>query len=107
MGEHDDDKVRKGVVRQRVKKHLHKLLVPGLIGLGACKGSGGGGDVVCDPLPDPSYSPEAGPPPDDPGTVLVPIDEDAGLPPDEPVEPDVVQPPVVCDPLPMPPPRKR
>jgi hypothetical protein len=107
MGERDDDGVRKGVVRQRVKKHLHKLLVPGLIGLGACKGSSSGGDVVCDPLPDPSYSPEAGPPPDDPGRVLVPVEGDADVPPDKGNEPDAGPPPVVCDPLPMPPPRKK
>lgn len=93
MAKCDDDDV-KSPVRARVKRHLKHLLIPGLMGLGACKSSGG--DVVCDPLPAPPLTDTAAPP-DGPYAEPPPVEEqDAGKQEPEP-------PPVVCDPLPPPP----
>ncbi|HQP36303.1 MAG TPA: hypothetical protein PLI95_14035 [Polyangiaceae bacterium] len=78
-------------VRNRVKRHLRKLLIPGVIGLGACKSSDPG--VVCDPMPPPATADPTAPPGGD---------QDASIP----QPPDTNSPPpVVCDPMPPPAPR--
>jgi hypothetical protein len=64
-----------GAVRQRVVKHLRGLLVPGAIGLSACKSQ-----VVCDPMPPPTNG--------GPATTTTP--------------PSTTTSPVVCDPMPPP-----
>ena len=64
-------------VRSRVLGHLRRLLIPGVMGLGACKGTEPA-PVVCDPMPPPA---DAEPPQD---------------------HPDAQPPPVVCDPMPAP-----
>lgn len=78
-------------VRNRVTRHLRKLLIPGVIGLGACKSSDPG--VVCDPMPPPATADPTAPPRGD---------QDASIP----QPPDTnAPPPVVCDPMPAPTPK--
>lgn len=75
--ERDGGAAPTGAVRQRVIKHLRSVLVPGAIGLTACKSS-----VVCDPMPTP---------------------QDAGTATGHPQPTSTFTPPVVCDPMPPPP----
>jgi hypothetical protein len=82
----------KSPVRSRVERHLKRLLIPGVMTLGACKPSKVD-SVVCDPMP-PPIDANAGPP-GDAGAVAPPINEDP------------VPPPVVCDPMPPPPPKEK
>lgn len=79
-----------GDVRKRVIRHMRKLLIPGVLGLGACKSSDPG--VVCDPMPPPATAPTTGP-----GG-----EQDAAPPP---TGPATAPPPVVCDPMPAPTPK--
>jgi hypothetical protein len=84
----------KSPVRQRVARHLKRLLIPGVMGLGACKGTEST-PVVCDPMPAPQ---DAGAGPADDTSTAVPT-----------ATPDASPPPVVCDPMPapMPTPKKK
>lgn len=110
----NDDRNRKapvderGSVRSRVTRHMTRLLVPSVIGLGACNNN----TVVCDPLPPPmdasTEGPDANPvacdplpPPIDAGGIGL---DDAGQSPDGSVDAgfDADASPVVCDPLPPP-----
>lgn len=81
-----------GDVRKRVTRHLRKLLIPGVLGLGACKSSDPG--VVCDPMPPPATTDTTGPA----------GNQDAAPPPDTSAD-RPVPPPVVCDPMPAPTPK--
>jgi hypothetical protein len=89
----NDDKQGKSAVRGRVARHLKHLLIPGVIGLGACKGTDQT-PVVCDPMPAPMDAGGAPPEGADSG-VLVPT----------PKADDAGPPPVVCDPMPAPMPK--
>lgn len=79
-------------VRRRVTHHLRKLLIPGVMGLGACKNPDT--PVVCDPMPPPVDGGAAAPPGNNPEDNAV--EAGPGTPPQN--EP----PPVVCDPMPAP-----
>jgi hypothetical protein len=70
----------RGKVRSRVARHLKTLLIPGVMGMGACN-KGGESPVVCDPMPPP-------------------MQDDAGMP-QHSVDASP-PPPVVCDPMPAP-----
>ena len=70
---------KSGKVRSRVARHLQKLLIPGVMGMGACNKCGET-SVVCDPMPPP-------------------MQDDAGMPQQR---VDAAPPPVVCDPMPPP-----
>jgi|WetSurMetagenome_2_1015567.scaffolds.fasta_scaffold898735_2 hypothetical protein len=70
---------RTGKVRSRVARHLKALLIPGVMGMGACNKCGET-SVVCDPMPPP-------------------MQDDAGMPQET---ADAAPPPVVCDPMPAP-----
>jgi hypothetical protein len=85
------DKDTKSAVRRRVEKHLKKLLIPGVMGIGACKSTEP--PVVCDPMPAPA---DAAAPPTE--TTTPPAEQK-----------DATPPPVVCDPMPapMPTPKKK
>jgi hypothetical protein len=74
-------KVQPSAVRGRVERHLKRLLIPGVMGLGACKATKVD-SVVCDPMPPP-------------------VDANAGAAPDASAE-EAFPPPVVCDPMPAP-----
>lgn len=92
-------------VRERVVRHLRGLLVPGAIGLSACKSSTP--PVVCDPMPEPTST---GPAPTNTApdaTANPPVVCDPMPPPtSEYAKPPPGrgndQPPVVCDPMPPP-----
>lgn len=90
MGENDPKALdgEKSPVRLKVERHLRRLMIPGVLGLEACKGTG---QVVCDPMPGPIDT-SSGANNDQQFAVPPPV-RDAGAPP----------PPVVCDPMPPPP----
>jgi hypothetical protein len=75
-----------GAVRGRVERHLKRLLIPGVMSLGACKATKVD-SVVCDPMPPP-------------------VDANAGAGDAGEVVPtsggDAFPPSVVCDPMPAP-----
>lgn len=97
MADNDDRDEREGKpgdtggdVRKRVIRHMRKLLIPGVLGLGACKSSDPG--VVCDPMPPPATA-----------TTTGPGGEQDAAP--SPTGPATAPPPVVCDPMPAPTPK--
>ena len=86
-----------GPVRRRVARHLRSLLVPGILGLGACENP-----LVNDPVPPPTTgTPETRTPP---GTTTAATATTTTSSTTTPTE----TPPVVCDPMPrpQPPPKK-
>ena len=118
MGEDDQHQDRKAeatgtgtTVRRRVLLHLRSLLLPGAVGLAACKSS-----VVCDPMPPPSdaqTSTTGGTAPVDTSTAPVVCDPmppptmNSPLPSATATAPPTAPPPVVCDPMPPPPPEPK
>ncbi len=82
-------------VRRRVTRHLRNLLIPGVMGLGACKNADT--PVVCDPMPPPADAGAAGPPSGADAEAATDAATEAA-PTAAPSQP----PPVVCDPMPAP-----
>jgi hypothetical protein len=112
-----------GAVRSRVERHLKRLLIPSVMGLGACKATKVD-SVVCDPMP-PPVDANAGAA-SDAGEVVPASGEDAfppsvvGDPMPAPIDAGgatrkrvspsrdrTSPPPVVCDPMPPPPPKDK
>jgi hypothetical protein len=110
-------KVRKGepgAVRGRVERHLKRLLIPGVMSLGACKATKVD-SVVCDPMPPPvdanaGAEGDAGAFPPSVVCDPMPAPIDAGGATRQRIPPSrdrTSPPPVVCDPMPPPPPKDK
>jgi hypothetical protein len=106
--------VSAGTVRGRVIRHLRGLLLPGVLGLGACKETS---SVVCDPMPPPTGTSTAGLPTTSTETATTPPVVCDPMPPPPPTVSATAttttrpattsrRTPVVCDPMPPPPPKK-